>query len=243
MITVACERFDGPFDLLLALVRRNRYPLDRLPIAEITRQYSAYVKDAREADVELGGEFIETASWLVLLKSRSMLPRAADASEIEEAPERELERALLDHETLRAAAGVLRGRMEAAGLAAGGPERDFQAPSAGSSASAAGPPTVQDVVEAARRAYAAARAHAQAAAAIAAPETVTVEAALQCLAGRLSTLEMGRGVSTEGWFEEQPTHEARIALFLALLELARLGTILLAQPRPFGAILLKKLAS
>ena len=242
MIAVACERFDGPFDLLLALVRRNRYPLDRLPIAEITRQYSAYVKDAREADVELGGEFIETASWLVLLKSRSMLPRAADASEIEEAPERELERALLDHETVRAAAGILRGRMEAAGLCAGWPERDT-APSAGSSASAAGPPTVQDVVEAARRAYAAAQAHAQAAATLAAPETVTVEAALRCLAGRLSTLDAGRGVSTEGWFEEQPTHEARIALFLALLELARLGTILLAQPQPLGAILLKKLAS
>ena len=244
MITVACERFDGPVDLLLALVRRNQYPLDRLPIAEITRQYSAYIKNAREADVELGSEFIETASWLVLLKSRSMLPQASEAdAQAEDAPERELERALLDHETLRAAADVLRVRMEAAGLGSGGPERGLQAPPAGSSASAAGPPTVQDVVEAARRASAVAQAHGRTVAALAAPETMTVEEALQCLAGRLSTLEAASGVSTAKWFEEMPTHEARIALFLALLELARLGTILLAQPQPFGAILLKKLPS
>jgi chromatin segregation and condensation protein Rec8/ScpA/Scc1 (kleisin family) len=78
MITVAIDRFDGPLDLLLALVRRNQYPLDALPIAEITRQYLAYIKEASGADVELGGDFLETASWLVLLKSRAMLPQTSD---------------------------------------------------------------------------------------------------------------------------------------------------------------------
>ena len=65
------------FDLLLALVRRNQYPLDALPVAEITRQYDAYLREAADADMELGGDFIETASWLVLLKSRAMLPQVA----------------------------------------------------------------------------------------------------------------------------------------------------------------------
>lgn len=57
MITVAFSgefaQFDGPLDLLLALVRRNQYPLENLPIAEITSQYLTYTKDAQQADVEL----------------------------------------------------------------------------------------------------------------------------------------------------------------------------------------------
>jgi segregation and condensation protein A len=74
LITVAVGHFDGPLDLLLALVRPTSTPLDDLPIAEINRQYLAYLKDAKKADVELGGDFLETASWLVLLKSRTMFP-------------------------------------------------------------------------------------------------------------------------------------------------------------------------
>ncbi len=119
LITVAIARdlgpFDGPLELLLALVRRNQYPLDALPIAEITRQYLTYIKDAREADVEVGGDFLETASWLVLLKSRALLPQAPDAR----SPAQELERALLDHATLHRTAGLLRSRLDAAGLGPG----------------------------------------------------------------------------------------------------------------------------
>lgn len=89
----------GPLDLLLALVRRHGYPLNRLPLAAITRQFTAYLQQSKEQHLELGGEFFETASWLVLLKSRSLLPQ----SPAEEAPGEELERVLLDHQTLRAA--------------------------------------------------------------------------------------------------------------------------------------------
>ena len=116
MISVTISQFDDPLDLLLALVRRNQYPLDALPIAEITRQYLTYMKKAREADVELGGDFLETASWLVLLKSRALLPQAPG----EVAPAHELERALVDHETMLRTAGLLRGRIDAAGVGPGG---------------------------------------------------------------------------------------------------------------------------
>ena len=72
-IAISLPRFDGPFDLLIALIRRNEYEIDALPVVEITSQFLAYVKDARQIDAELGGEFVEVASWLVLLKSRSLL--------------------------------------------------------------------------------------------------------------------------------------------------------------------------
>ncbi len=237
MISVAISRFDGPIDLLLALVRRNQYPLDALPIAEITRQYLAYIKDAKEADVELGGDFLETASWLVLLKSRALLPQAAGV----EAPSVELERALLDHETLKATAGLLRSRLDAAGL---GPGNGLTASEAGLPVPAdervRAQPTVADALLAARRALAAARAHAAGARSL--DESYPVAEILAQLDRRLEALEPGRGVSTREWFEELPAPEAQVTLLLALLELARLQRVLLGQREEFGAVLLKRLA-
>jgi chromatin segregation and condensation protein Rec8/ScpA/Scc1 (kleisin family) len=58
---------------------------------------------------------------------------------------------------------------------------------------------------------------------------------------RLQVLDVGRGVSIEAWFEELRVPEARVALLLALLELARLQRILVAQRDSFGAILLKRI--
>lgn len=241
MITVAIARgldpFDGPLDLLLALVRRHQYPLDALPIAEITRQYLTYIKEAREADVELGGDFLETASWLVLLKSRALLAQAAG----EEAPAQELERALLDHETLRATAGLLQSRIDAAGM---GPGNGLAASQSGAPVEAdervRAQPTVQDALLAARRSLAVARAHGQGSRSFEG-ESYPVAAILAQLDRRLEALEPGRGVSTEGWFAELSAPEARVTLLLALLELARLQRILLAQREEFGAVLLKRI--
>jgi segregation and condensation protein A len=246
MITVAFSgdlmQFDGPLDLLLALVRRNQYPLDNLPVAEITRQYLTYIKEARQADVELGADFLETASWLVLLKSRALLSRSAD----QEPPEVELERALLDHDTLRVTASLLRSRIDAAGMGPGmdresGAEKSDMAGGTETDVAVRAAPTVQDALTAARRAVAAAKAHTQGAHMVA-DEGYPVAAILAQLEQRLGALEPGRGVSTEAWFGELPVPEAQVTLLLALLELARLQKVLLAQHERFGAVLLKRLA-
>jgi hypothetical protein len=77
-LTISLPRYDGPFDVLISLIRRNEWSIDDLPVLEITRQFLAHIKAAEDMDAELGGEFVETASWLVLLKSRSMLPSEAN---------------------------------------------------------------------------------------------------------------------------------------------------------------------
>ena len=259
MITVTIgQSYDGPLDVLLALVRREGYPMDRLPVSEITRQYLAYLRGSAEIDVDEGAEFCETAAWLALLKSRALLPRAAGELSGElpdhDAPEQELARTLLDHEALREAASRLRDRLDGAGL---GPGIDFvpdAGPSAGSaqetqSASAEVPegreeaaaPTVHDVLLAARRALDQARAHAQSAA-MAASDAYPIETLYQVLEERLAALEPGRGVSTEEWFQALPDGQAKVALLLALLELARLGRVLLAQKDPHGPVLLKRVS-
>jgi segregation and condensation protein A len=226
---ISLPRYDGPFDLLLSLIRRNEYSIDELPVLEITSQFLAYVRTARDLDAELGGEFVEVASWLVLLKSRSLLPAENDGGPT---PREELRRAVLDHETLRAATEFLRdrggrARPGSAGAPAGRGEAVLEL--ADDEA-----PTVQDVLEAAGRALEAARA------ARSFEETegdnVTVEELVRWIGVRLASIPARSAVSTEEWFQVQPSNRARAALFLALLELARNGILLLHQEEDFAPI-------
>jgi chromatin segregation and condensation protein Rec8/ScpA/Scc1 (kleisin family) len=132
--------------------RSTSCPSPRLPAS------TSPIKEASGADVELGADFLETASWLVLLKSRAMLPQTPN----EVLPGQELERALLDHETVRATAGLLRSRIDAAGV---GPGNGLAVSESGSPVvndeRVRAQPTVQDALLAARRALAVARAHCQ----------------------------------------------------------------------------------
>ena len=107
----------------------------------------------------------------------------------------------------------------------------------GEAGSAAAAPTVYDVLLAARRALEQARAHAQGAS-VAAADLYPIEKLYFMLEERLSALETGRGVSTEPWFRALPDGEAQAAL----LELARLGRVLLAQWEPHGPVLLQRVS-
>jgi chromatin segregation and condensation protein Rec8/ScpA/Scc1 (kleisin family) len=100
-------------------------------------------------------------------------------------------------------------------------------------------PSLQDVLKAALEAVASARA----AASFRSTDlhNITVEDQMHWIAAKVSTLPILKAVSTTGWFDEQPTPVARIALLLALLELARQGFILLYQAEDFTAILVKAL--
>ncbi|HUV70217.1 MAG TPA: hypothetical protein VMW15_11190, partial [Terracidiphilus sp.] len=54
-ISVSLPNYEGPFDLLLAMIRRNEWSIDDLPVVEITRQFLAYIQAKKEIDAELGG--------------------------------------------------------------------------------------------------------------------------------------------------------------------------------------------
>ena len=74
---------------------------------------------------------------------------------------------------------------------------------------------------------------------MAASDAYPIEMLYRVLEKRLATLEPGRGVSTEEWFQALPDPQAKPALLLALLELARLGRVLDAQREPLGPVLLQ----
>jgi len=234
-LTISLPRYDGPFDVLISLIRRNEWSIDDLPVLEITRQFLAHIKAADDMDAELGGEFIETASWLVLLKSRSMLPGEAN----EPLPQEELRRAVLDHATLRAATDLLRGGYDRNVY----PGRDG-ALSAGRKDSVLPPsvddaPTVADLLDRARQAVAAARAAASFG--LEDLQGPTVEQQFHSIRAKLAEVPIRTVVNTDQWFADQPSDGARAALLLALLELTRRGFLLLNQANEAAPIGIKAL--
>lgn len=75
------EAFEGPLDLLLHLISKNKVSIWDIPIAEITDQYFEYISAMQELDMEVGGEFLVMASQLMLIKSRMLLPAPEEEEE------------------------------------------------------------------------------------------------------------------------------------------------------------------
>ena len=104
-LEVFLEAFEGPLDLLLYLIRRQNLDILDIPIAEISRQYVTYIELMTEMQFELAGEYLVMAATLAEIKSRMLLPRAADSADEEEDPRAELVRRLQEYERFKKAAG------------------------------------------------------------------------------------------------------------------------------------------
>lgn len=74
-ITYRLEQFEGPLDLLLSLISKNKVSIADIPIAMICDQYMEYIVEAQELNMEIASEFIVMASELILIKSKMLLPR------------------------------------------------------------------------------------------------------------------------------------------------------------------------
>src|ERR1039458_8690951 len=99
--------YDGPLDLLLDLIRKQDIDIYDIPIARITDQFLKYVESMKGFDVDVAAEFIYTASLLIHIKSKMLLPRDPDAPATEEDPRLELVNRLLEHERFKTAAQML----------------------------------------------------------------------------------------------------------------------------------------
>ena len=103
-LEVILETFEGPLDLLLYLIRRQKLDIVNLPILQITRQYMDYVDVMKELKLELAGEYLLMAAILAEVKSRLLLPKHEDADDDEEDPRAELIRRLKEYEVVKFAA-------------------------------------------------------------------------------------------------------------------------------------------
>jgi segregation and condensation protein A len=100
------ERFSGPLDLLLHLIRNQDVDIFDIPIARITHQFLDAIRTLERWELERAGEFLEMAATLVRIKAQMLFPRRADDEEGED-PRADLVRRLLEYEHFREAARLL----------------------------------------------------------------------------------------------------------------------------------------
>jgi len=226
--------YEGPLDLLLDLIRKQDIDIYDIPIAKITAQFLAYVNHLKVGEMDVAGEFIYTASLLIHIKSKLLLPREpSGADDAAEDPRRELVERLLEHERFKNAAQMLQQKqmLEAASWTNPG-MREFRDDEATEPEIAADTVDLvrifQEILERARNR----------------PiinveeDSVTVGQMIQFLSRRL-TME-DRPVALRRLLSHTHSERALIAMFLALLELVRLQAILLRQDLHFSEIFIKK---
>ena len=116
-ISYKLEHFEGPLDLLLHLIEKNKVNIYDIPIAEITEQYLDYVNHMEKEDLNVVSEFLVMAATLLDIKARMLLPKEIDEETGEEQdPRAELVARLLEYKKYKYMALVLQDREDDAGL-------------------------------------------------------------------------------------------------------------------------------
>lgn len=104
---VQLEKFEGPLDLLLFLIRKSEVDIYDIPIAEITKQYLAYLEILEFLDLENAGEFILMAATLIRIKVKMLLPRPETEEDEVDDPRQELVQRLLEYQSFKEVASHL----------------------------------------------------------------------------------------------------------------------------------------
>lgn len=107
---IKLDRFEGPLDLLLHLIKKEEIDIYDIPIAHITLQYLSYIEMMQMLDLDVAGEFLVMAATLMRIKARMLLPASPVEEEEEEDPREELVRRLLEYKKFKEVAESLRGR-------------------------------------------------------------------------------------------------------------------------------------
>ncbi|MGH9417181.1 MAG: segregation and condensation protein A [Terriglobales bacterium] len=226
--------YEGPFDLLLDLIRRQNINIYDIPIAAITSQYLEFIAGLHDLDVEVAAEFLVVAATLIQIKSKMMLPadpvlpgETAPAAD----PREELVRRLLEYEAYKQAAAQLHERQQLEEASWSRPQGREETPEEPGQLAV----EVHDLVTTFRQVLERLK---QRPRLEILREQVSVREMMEQLYRMLATQETP--VSVREVFLRAPSRGALLATFLAVLELVKLNVALLRQERPFAEILLKR---
>lgn len=98
---VHLEKFEGPLDLLLHLIKKNEIDIYDIPVSQITKQYTNYIRQWKEMDLEIASEFIVMAAKLIQIKSLMLLPPEENEEEDQIDPREELIQKLLEYKIFK----------------------------------------------------------------------------------------------------------------------------------------------
>ena len=108
-LDIKLDVFEGPLDLLLHLIEKNKYNIFDIPIVEITQQYLAYIDSMEEDNMDVMSEFLVMAATLISIKSKMLLPKEEEEEdEEEEDPRAELVKSLLEYKMYKYASYELK---------------------------------------------------------------------------------------------------------------------------------------
>ncbi len=226
---VKLDIFEGPLDLLLYLIKKEEINIYDIPISYITEQYLHYLDVMKMLDLNIAGEYLVMAATLMQIKSRMLLPKVKDDDEEVEDPRKELVDQLLEYQKFKEAAGYLRERES---------ERQEWF-------TRLHHPEIEDVFEEGEfvltnNVFDLLTAFSRALKNV--PEDVvheiivdnyTVEDKMHEL---LHLLLENKYVRVNALFHQVKSRLELVAIFLAVLELVRLGEVLIRQPSLFGEI-------
>ncbi len=225
--------YEGPLDLLLDLIRKQDIDIYDIPIAKITEQYLKYVETIKQFDVDVAAEFIYTASLLIHIKSKMLLPRDPAGPGAEEDPRLELVNRLLEHERFKTAAQMLLQKQQIEEAVWSNPAlKEFQ------NAEGAEPEMATDVVDLVKTFQQILDRARKRPSFDVDDDSVTVSQMIDFVRRRLALED--RPVRLKLLLRSMHSRSSLVCAFLAILELIRLQAVLARQDNVFGEIVLKK---
>jgi len=237
-IKIKLQSFEGPLDLLVHLIKKNKVDVYDIPIALITRQYLDYLGLMQEVNLDVASEFLVMAATLIHIKSRTLLPRpetaAGDLGDDED-PRDMLVRRLLEHERFKAAAELLHDRETLRGAQWTRPDARVEA-----LAGAEYEPELEVDLFSLLSAFKLVLERARERPPVPLPpEEIPIEVRIEQLLERLSETD---ACGFEELFEDVNSRPQMIVTFLALLEMIRLKLVRVFQSAQLGAIRIYKRA-
>ncbi len=230
------EKYEGPLDLLLDLIRKQQINIYDIPIARITAQYIEYMQRAMELDIDLSSEFVYMAATLIHIKSKMLLPQDPELEKLlpEEDPRQELVERLIEHERFKNAAEMLQQKRMIEEAIWSNPQIErYLAEDEGPGLAV----TIFDLVKTLQAVLDRAKNR---------PiyevgqDDFSIPDMMEMVRQQLGRADGQELVSATQLFERQHSARAIICLFLAILELVKRQAIELMQGEAFGEIGLKR---
>jgi segregation and condensation protein A len=229
---VTLPAFQGPLDLLLHLIKKNEVDIYDIPILLITQQYNQYLEAMEQFDLEVAADFVYMAAVLINIKSKMLLPRDENADPADD-PRKELVDRLLEYQRFKAVAETF---AELDVVRMGMWQRPpTKLPGTDASEIDMSEVSLFDLIDAFRTALNRYKeAH---------PQSIELQRTAHKVSEKMAEIFQKVSERAEirlGWFLEGRGRDELIALFLATLELVRLGGVSLKQSDTFGEIVMTK---
>jgi segregation and condensation protein A len=224
--------YEGPFDLLLDLIRKQEMDIHNIPIAKVTEQYLDYLHQLEKLDIDVSADFIYMAATLIHIKSKMLLPADPLATEEEQDPRGDLVHRLLEHEKFKTAAQLLYQKQQIEDHVWSHPDRSLYTGDAIEGEMAVSlvdlVKTFQQILERRKEIPKFELRH----------ESVSIAQMMDRLRQRLVAND--EPISLLEFFDACETRNATIVALLAVLEMVRMQAVILVQRELFADIGLRK---